>query len=381
MSSAAELPKAAAKGDLRTVKRLLAAGTPPNTKGAHGNTALHLAAGGGFAGVCRALLDAKASVNLHAADGCTPLHRAAAAGHGEACEALFAGGAAPDVATPKHVTPLLLAAEAGHPAAVAALMRGGADPEIRNPSGATPVQLAIQVWRCESVGVCASMLLGLACHLCAWVRGGMDSPAASCLPPALAIRSPDPPRLCRTATPLPWRPLYPTASTPTPAPPTAAPCWRRRRTMAVATCWPRWSQVRRAAAKGGRQEARSGPTCCVQAPSRRPAAARCPQTLAASLPASQTPTPNTHTHTYTRRRRRRGCRQRQGRHGAAPAGPLVARLQDAQQRQDGRQHGAVRRRARLPLMSLPAPPACSQGARPLCAYARCLLPARSYPRR
>lgn len=71
--SAAELPRAAAKGDLRAVKRLLQAGVPPNTKGAHGNTGLHLAAAGGHAAVVRALLEGKASPDVHAADGCTPL--------------------------------------------------------------------------------------------------------------------------------------------------------------------------------------------------------------------------------------------------------------------------------------------------------------------
>lgn len=67
--SAAELPKAAAKGDARTVKRLLHAGAPPNSKGAHGNTALHLAAAGGHAAVVKALLEGKATPDLHAADG------------------------------------------------------------------------------------------------------------------------------------------------------------------------------------------------------------------------------------------------------------------------------------------------------------------------
>lgn len=126
----------------RTVKRLLSSGTPPNAKGAHGNTALHLAAAEGHVNIIKALLvDPKAGVNLHAADGSTPLHRAAAAGHGAACAALLAGGAGADTLTPKRITPLLMAAEAGHGAACAALLEGGANPDLRNPAGASPIQV------------------------------------------------------------------------------------------------------------------------------------------------------------------------------------------------------------------------------------------------
>ncbi|KAI7846002.1 hypothetical protein COHA_000543 [Chlorella ohadii] len=160
MSSSAELLKAATKGDARTVKRLLQAGGLPNAKGAHGNTALHLAAAGGHTGCIKALLDSRATADVHAADGCTPLHRAAANGHGEACAALLAGGASPDAVTPKRVTPLLMACEAGHASAVAALMAGGASADAKNPAGATPAQLAIAA--------------GHAAAVAALVAGGLD---------------------------------------------------------------------------------------------------------------------------------------------------------------------------------------------------------------
>lgn len=190
------------------------AGGLPNAKGAHGNTALHMAAAGGHTGCIKALLDTKASVDVHAADGCTPLHRAAAAGacvaqqgqcrggrgsgapgracigagwagvhvqlrcsqaflpscrqllspsssplpplagHGEACAALLAGGASPDAVTPKRVTPLLMACEAGHASAVAALMAGGASADAKNPAGATPAQLVRGWWGVGVLGCC-----------------------------------------------------------------------------------------------------------------------------------------------------------------------------------------------------------------------------------
>lgn len=65
---------------LRCPHPLPQAGGLPNAKGAHGNTALHLAAAGGHTGCIKALLDSRATADVHAADGCTPLHRAAAHG-------------------------------------------------------------------------------------------------------------------------------------------------------------------------------------------------------------------------------------------------------------------------------------------------------------
>jgi ankyrin repeat protein len=93
MTAGVELTQSAAKGDLKMVRRLLAGGTPPNSKNAHGMTALHFAAAGGHIPVIVTLLNRGASVDAKAGDGYTPLCKAAEAGQGEVVALLMVSGA------------------------------------------------------------------------------------------------------------------------------------------------------------------------------------------------------------------------------------------------------------------------------------------------
>lgn len=211
MSTAQELPKAAAKGDVKTVRRLLSGGTPPNTKGAHGATALvrkccgpldwvvsllapdnlHVGAGVRWSSrlalpasvgcvlvyCCTAWLPgpkpalsalpvARPPVLVHVL--CMSLasvssthqglaaprlphmqHFAAEGGHAAVIAALLKGKATVDAKTMGGLTPLHKAAEAGRPEAVAALLEGGASPDVQAspPSSSMRCVLVVTPWR------------------------------------------------------------------------------------------------------------------------------------------------------------------------------------------------------------------------------------------
>lgn len=121
---------AARRGLCNTAALLLRAGADVTHTDADGETALHVAASGGFPRLCHLLLGGFSEGILPAArvlgqrTGCglTPLHVAAAAGHAEVVQALLDAGADVAAATPQRRTPLHLAAMAGHAAAVLRLL-------------------------------------------------------------------------------------------------------------------------------------------------------------------------------------------------------------------------------------------------------------------
>ena len=69
---------AANRGDAAAVRQLLAAGADPAARGAHGETALHLAAVGGSVEIVRCLLDAGAGID---ARDLLPQHQHDHSGH------------------------------------------------------------------------------------------------------------------------------------------------------------------------------------------------------------------------------------------------------------------------------------------------------------
>lgn len=68
-----KLLQAAHKGDLAGVQAALAAGANVNATSERGQTALMLAAPGGYTEIARVLIEAKANVNAHDGDGTTAL--------------------------------------------------------------------------------------------------------------------------------------------------------------------------------------------------------------------------------------------------------------------------------------------------------------------
>lgn len=84
----------------------------PTLQDDDGNSALHAAAKGGFADVCRRLLSAGCPADALNAAGSTALFLAAAGGHADACRVLLEGGADPDIATASSGNTTLHAAAA-----------------------------------------------------------------------------------------------------------------------------------------------------------------------------------------------------------------------------------------------------------------------------
>ena len=123
---------AARHGDLRTARRLLAAGADLEAVTRLGrHTPLHVASRAGHAPVIAALLAHRADAEALTSAGAAPLHFAAQSGSAVAVEALLAHGADPDVREPRWgQTPLMFAAGAARSAAVRPLLRWGADPGI-----------------------------------------------------------------------------------------------------------------------------------------------------------------------------------------------------------------------------------------------------------
>lgn len=150
---AASLPDAASKGDLATVRALIAARTNVNAAQGDGMTALHWAAERGDLPMATVLLKAGAKVTPVTRNGAyTPLHIAARAGNGAVVKALLAAGADPKVLTATGATALHLAAQAGDVAAVNALIAKKADVNARETTwGQTPLMFAAAADRAGAI--------------------------------------------------------------------------------------------------------------------------------------------------------------------------------------------------------------------------------------
>ncbi|HSQ29779.1 MAG TPA: ankyrin repeat domain-containing protein [Gemmatimonadaceae bacterium] len=144
---------AAQRGDLATVKKLIAQGAGVNAPQGDGMTALHWAADRGDSALAAVLLRAKANVRATTRIGSyTPLHIAARTGNPAVVRALLAAGSDVKATTTSGATALHFAAAAGNPDVVAALLGKGADPNARESAwGQTPLVFAAEFNRADAV--------------------------------------------------------------------------------------------------------------------------------------------------------------------------------------------------------------------------------------
>ena len=130
---AADIHKAARKGDLAEVHALIAEGADLSELDKAVGTALHWAAARGHVDVARALIEAGAdpSQESHGPDLLTPLHLASAGGHVSVAQLLVEAGADLAAGEGNIGTPLHSAAQADKANVVDYLLSAGADPEAK----------------------------------------------------------------------------------------------------------------------------------------------------------------------------------------------------------------------------------------------------------
>jgi ankyrin repeat protein len=124
----------------------------PGARGqAVGDSPLVEAARKGDVATVRALIAKKADVNETARDGSTALLWAAYNSDLPMVQALIAAGAGTNAANKYGVTPLLQASRTGAAPIIQALLRAGADPKLVHPEGETPLMAASYSGSLESV--------------------------------------------------------------------------------------------------------------------------------------------------------------------------------------------------------------------------------------
>src|SRR6185436_15338122 len=152
---ASPIADAAMRGDVATVRALIARRADVNAPQGDGMTALHWAADHGDSAIADALLRAKANVASRTRIGAyTPLHIAARTGSPAVVRALLAAGSDVKATTASGATALHFAAAAGNPEVVTALLAKGADPNARESGwGQTPLIFAAEYGRAAAVQV------------------------------------------------------------------------------------------------------------------------------------------------------------------------------------------------------------------------------------
>jgi ankyrin repeat protein len=126
------------------VRRLLAAGHPPDDPDTYGITPLMWAARDNALQAMTVLLDAGADVNARDTNNhWTPLLHAIHRQRPPAVGLLLERGADPNAAAPGGLAPILMAADDADPAMVRLLLGHGANPRIEGPRGATPLTQAV----------------------------------------------------------------------------------------------------------------------------------------------------------------------------------------------------------------------------------------------
>ena len=144
---------AAMRGDVATVRSLIARRADVNAPQGDGMTALHWAADRGDSVLATELLRAKADVRLRTRiGGYTPLHIATRTGNPAVVRALIAAGSDVKATTSSGATPLHFAAAAGNADVVRALLAKGADPNARESNwGQTPLIFAAEYGRAPAI--------------------------------------------------------------------------------------------------------------------------------------------------------------------------------------------------------------------------------------
>jgi len=134
---------AAENGDPTTVQALLTNGADVNARDWQGWTALIYAAENGDITTVQTLLAHKAHVNAKSeGSGWTALMSAAARGRLSVAQALLAHGAEANSRDKDDQTALIMAVQQGHTAVVQALLEGGADVNVKNKEGKTALAIA-----------------------------------------------------------------------------------------------------------------------------------------------------------------------------------------------------------------------------------------------
>ncbi len=138
----ADLPAAAAGGDIDAVDKLIALGIPINSVDHQGASALIRAAGSGFAGLVVRLLDVGADPKQTSWSGATCLSAAVAGRREAVVRTLLQQGIEADQQLPGGGTPLMIAAALGLPRLAEPLLERGADPNAADDRGNTALQAA-----------------------------------------------------------------------------------------------------------------------------------------------------------------------------------------------------------------------------------------------
>ena len=140
-----EIASAAERGDLATVRDLIAKKVDVNSIQADGATALHWAVYRNDAAMTDALLRAGAKASVTNRNGISPLYMASLYGNPAIISQLVKGGADAKQKGPNGETMVMLAARNGNPDAIKVLLAAGADVNAKEPlRGTTALMWAVE---------------------------------------------------------------------------------------------------------------------------------------------------------------------------------------------------------------------------------------------
>ena len=145
---------AAARGDSRTVEKLLACGAHPENKCLRQRTPLHYAASADVS-TAEILLDAKADVNVTDEFGRTPMHYVNFRTN-SLITRMVGLGANIEKRDLNGQTPLLVACQYGHAYTVKELLACGADVNVCDVDGFTPIVQAVKFNRHSAISILLS---------------------------------------------------------------------------------------------------------------------------------------------------------------------------------------------------------------------------------
>lgn len=175
----ADLPAAAATGDIDAVDKLVALGFPVGSVDSQGASALIRAAGSGYAALVVRLLDVGADPTQASYSGATCLSAAVAARREAVMRTLLQHGVEADQRLPGGGTPLMIAAALGLPRLAEPLLERGADPNAADDRANTSLQAAAQfAFDSRDTAVAAELLellLRQGARIDARNQGGQDA--------------------------------------------------------------------------------------------------------------------------------------------------------------------------------------------------------------